>query len=67
MQEWNFETHTSPLMEWTVSLSFYKITCELLGSLRSIESTKSKNMKMYYESLQNYMHEYISYVSLVNV
>jgi hypothetical protein len=52
-------------MESTISPSFYKVSCELLKGLRAMEGHKSKNLKMYYESLQNYMHEYISYVSLV--
>ena len=65
VKDWNFQTNTSPLMESTISPSFYKVSCELLKTLRAMEGHKSKNLKMYYESLQNYMHEYISYVSLV--
>ena len=64
-KDWNFETNTGPLMEYVLSQSFHKIVCELLKSLKSVDTPKSKNLKMYYESLQNYMYEYISYVNLV--
>lgn len=52
-------------MEYVLSQSFHKIVCELFKSLKSVHTPKSKNLKMYYESLQNYMYEYISYVNLV--
>ncbi len=52
-------------MEYVLSQSFHKIVCELLKNLKSVDTPKSKNLKMYYESLQNYMYEYISYVNLV--
>lgn len=52
-------------MESTISQSFHKLACELLKSLKFVDTQKSKNLKMYYESLQNYMYEYISYVNLV--
>lgn len=52
-------------MESTISHTFHTTVCELLKSLKFVDKKKSKKLKMYYESLQNYMYEYTSYVKLV--